>query len=667
VADPVFRLQSDLIPCGDQPGAILELAGGLLEGKRHQILLGVTGSGKTFTMANVIARLQMPTLVMAPNKTLAAQLFSEFRALFPANAVEYFVSYYDYYQPEAYIPQSDTYIEKDASINDFIDRLRHSATRSLLTRRDVIVVASVSCIYGLGSPDEYERMQLYLRTGDERPRETILARLVAMLYERNETDFRRGTFRVRGDVVEVFPAHEEDRALRIELFGDEIERLSLIDPLKGDTITLLRDAVVYPSSHYVTSQGLLDRSIISIREELDERLRTLERENRLIEAQRLEQRTNLDLEMLQELGYCHGIENYARHLSGRAPGQPPPTLLDYFPGDFLVFIDESHISVPQIRGMYAGDRSRKETLVEFGFRLPSALDNRPLRFDEFEEAVGRTVYVSATPGPYELEKAGGNAVELLIRPTGLLDPPMEVRPAGTQVDDLLEQIRLRVQRGERVLVTTLTKRMAEDLTEYYGSVGVRVEYLHSDIKTVERSRLIQGLRRGSFDVLVGINLLREGLDIPEVSLVAVLDADKEGFLRSERSLIQTAGRAARNAKGLVILYADQITGSMKRAIEETERRRERQLTFNRKHGITPTTIRKGLDDALSALYEQDRRAGTCQVSEPQAGYGTGPALAAAIERLEEEMRAAARHLRFEKAAELRDRVRGLKERYLCSG
>ncbi|MBW1927184.1 MAG: excinuclease ABC subunit UvrB [Deltaproteobacteria bacterium] len=657
-----FRLHSGFSPCGDQPGAIATLAEGLQKGLRLQTLLGVTGSGKTFTMANIIVRAQRPALVIAPNKTLAAQLFGEFKALFPENAVEYFVSYYDYYQPEAYIPQSDTYIEKDSSINDFIDRLRHSATHSLLTRRDVIVVASVSCIYGLGSPEEYRQMQLCLRVGDECPREEILARLVAMLYERNDVDFRRGTFRVRGDIVEIFPAHEEKHAVRVELFGDEIENISKIDPLRGRTIAFLKETIIYPSSHYVASGGGLDRAILSIKAELDERLLFFESRNRLVEAQRLEQRTNLDLEMLQELGYCHGIENYARHLSGRSPGEPPPVLLDYFPKDFITFIDESHISIPQIRGMYAGDRSRKETLVEFGFRLPSALDNRPLRFDEFEKAVGQVICISATPGPYEFEKAGGAVVEQLIRPTGLTDPRMEVRPAGTQVDDLMEEIQKTVARDERVLVTTLTKRMAEDLTEYYSSSGIRVEYLHSDIKTIERSRLIQGLRRGDFDVLVGINLLREGLDIPEVSLVAVLDADKEGFLRSERSLIQTAGRASRNADGLVLLYADRITGSMKRAMEETGRRRRIQMEYNRLHNITPATIKKAVKDALSLIYEKEQQL-DMQIAEPTAHYGDLPGSTdpeKQIKALEQEMKAAAKEERFERAAELRDRIKELK-------
>ncbi|MBW2163568.1 MAG: excinuclease ABC subunit UvrB [Deltaproteobacteria bacterium] len=662
-----FRLHSDFSPCGDQPGAIAALTEGLQRGLCLQTLLGVTGSGKTFTMANIMAQVQWPALVIAPNKTLAAQLFGEFKTLFPENAVEYFVSYYDYYQPEAYIPQSDTYIQKDSSINDFIDRLRHSATHSLLTRRDVIIVASVSCIYGLGSPEEYQQMQFYLRVGDERPREEILARLVAMLYDRNDVDFHRGTFRVRGDIVEIFPAHEEKHAVRIELFGDEIENISIIDPLKGQTIASLRETIIYPSSHYVASEGRLDRAILSIKAELDERLLFFESQNRLVEAQRLEQKTNLDLEMLQELGYCHGIENYARHFSGRPPGEPPPALLDYFPKDFITFIDESHISIPQIRGMYAGDHSRKKTLVEFGFRLPSALDNRPLRFDEFEKAVGQIVCISATPGPYELEKAGGAVAEQIIRPTGLADPPIEIRPAGTQVDDLMEEIQKTVARDERVLVITLTKRMAEALTEYYSSVGIRVEYLHSDIKTIERSKLIHCLRRGDFDVLVGINLLREGLDIPEVSLVAVLDADKEGFLRSERSLIQTAGRASRNADGMVLLYADRITGSMKRAIEETERRRRIQLEYNQIHNITPVTIKKAVKDALSSIFEKEQQLER-QIAEatlPYADLSGIQDMEERIKMIEQEMRAAAKEHRFEKAAELRDKIKELRERAIA--
>ncbi|MGQ9812671.1 MAG: excinuclease ABC subunit UvrB [Dissulfurimicrobium sp.] len=654
-----FRMQSPFRPCGDQPEAIKRLVEGLEHGRKHQILLGVTGSGKTFTMANIIASVQRPTLVIAPNKTLAAQLFNEFKAMFPENAVEYFVSYYDYYQPEAYIPQSDTYIEKDAAINDFIDRLRHSATHSLLTRRDVIVVASVSCIYGLGSPEEYKKMQLYLRTNDVCPREYIIERLVSMLYERNDVDFHRGVFRVRGDIIDIFPAHKEDLAVRVELFGDEIECLSLIDPLTGKAIGTLKDTVIYPSSHYITTEGRLKQAILSIKSELDERLLFFESQGRLVEARRLEQRTNLDLEMLQELGWCHGIENYSRHLSGRAPGVPPPTLIEYFPKDFLVFIDESHITIPQIGGMYTGDRSRKTTLVEFGFRLPSALDNRPLRFDEFQKAINQVIYVSATPGPYEIKMAGpDNIVEQIIRPTGLLDPVMEVRPAITQVDDLLNEIRTRIERNERVLVTTLTKRMAEDLTEYYASVGVRVKYLHSDIKTVERTRLIHSLRRGDFDVLVGINLLREGLDIPEVSLVAILDADKEGFLRSERSLIQTAGRASRNSEGMVILYADRVTESMRRAMLETQRRRKRQMEYNKTHNITPLTIKKRVMDSLSSMY--DEQMDSSRVKDELPEYDSQTGLDAKIAALEKEMKAAAKLLDFERAARIRDEIKRLR-------
>ncbi len=665
---PIFKLHTNFSPRGHQPRIIERLTNWIKSGNRFQTLLGVTGSGKTFTMANVIKNLDRPALVIAPNKILAAQLFSEFKAFFPENAVEYFVSYYDYYQPEAYIPATDIYIEKDSSINDFIDRLRHSATYSLLTRRDVIIVASVSCIYGLGSPEEYQEMHLFLKKGLEMSREKILAHLVTMLYERVEVDFKRGTFRVRGDILEVFPSYEEERAIRIELFGDEVERISLFDPLTGRRQREIKQVVIYPSSHYVTSQGRLELAIKTIRAELKERLRVLEREGKLVEKQRLEQRTNLDLEMLEELGYCHGIENYSRHLTGRAPGEPPPTLLDYFPDDFITFIDESHITVPQLKGMYAGDRSRKETLVEFGFRLSSALDNRPLRFDEFLDSIGQVVFVSATPGPFELEVSKDKVCEQIIRPTGLMDPRMEVRPATSQVDDLLNEIRRVVSRGERVLITTLTKRMAEELTEYYRAAGVRVEYLHSDIKTVERSKIIKGLRSGEFDVLVGINLLREGLDMPEVSLVAVLDADKEGFLRSERSLIQTAGRAARNANGFVILYADTITGSMERAISETKRRRRLQKEYNEKHGIVPKSVSKALEDALTRIYEEDRHE-LPGVAEEGAGYGllglSIPDMEKRIKELEKEMYALSRELKFEEAARRRDEIKALKERLVA--
>ncbi len=594
-----FEIVSDFTPAGDQPAAIERLAANIEAGVREQVLLGVTGSGKTFTMAQVVARVQRPTLVMAPNKTLAAQLFGEFRQLFPHNAVEYFVSYYDYYQPEAYIPASDTYIEKDSSINDAIDKMRHSATRSLLTRRDVLIVASVSCIYGLGSPDEYKNMHLFLRTGEEYPMEEVLRRLAFMLYERNDYSFHRGTFRVRGDVIDIFPAHEEEHAVRVEFFGDTIEAIAIIDPLRGVVVQDVDEMAVFPGSHHVTSQENLKTAMRSIQEELQIRLAELQAENRLVEAQRLEQRTLFDLEMITELGYCNGIENYSRHLTGKPSGVPPPNLLDYFPDDYLLIIDESHIGVPQIGGMFNGDRSRKQTLVNYGFRLPSALDNRPLRFDEFEARIRQVVYVSATPGPYELKRTEGHVVEQLIRPTGLLDPRIEVRPATTQVDDLLEEIRIRVERNEAVLVTTLTKRMSEDLTQYYEELGVRVRYLHSDIKTLERVELIRDLRNRFYDVLIGINLLREGLDIPEVSLVAVLDADKEGFLRSERSLVQTCGRAARNAEGMVILYADKVTNSMRYTIDETNRRRAIQDAYNREHGITPQTVISEVKDTMA--------------------------------------------------------------------
>jgi len=657
-----FKVVSKFEPSGDQPEAIKELAEGLNMGLKHQVLLGVTGSGKTFTVANVIANANKPALILAPNKTLAAQLFGEFKSIFPENAVEFFVSYYDYYQPEAYLPTSDVYIEKDSSINDFIDRLRHSATRSLLTRKDVIIVASVSCIYGLGSPEEYENMLLYLRAGDFRTRKEIISRLVSMQYTRNDFDFHRGTFRIRGEIIDIFPSHEEDRAVRVELLGDEIEELSLIDPLKGDKVATIRDAVIYPTSHYVTSEKSLERAIIDIKHELEERLYFFESQNRLVEAQRIERRTNLDIELLQEIGYCKGIENYSRHLSGRQPGESPPTLIDYFPKDFLMFIDESHITVPQIGAMYAGDRSRKQTLVEYGFRLPSALDNRPLMFDEFEKIVNQVVYVSATPGPYELEKAQGVIVEQIIRPTGLIDPEMEVRPAVNQVDDLYSEISERIKTGDKILVTTLTKRMSEELTEYLYGLGIRVRYLHSDITTVERSQLIQGLRRNEFDVLIGINLLREGLDIPEVSLVAILDADKEGFLRSERSLIQTTGRAARNINGKVILYADRITKSMQKAMDETTRRRAKQVTHNKDFGIIPKSISKLKDDLLSNLYEKDI------IAEKKSGDISGlisPGESSAIiekkiKELEKTMKTLAKEMKFEKAAEIRDQIKLLK-------
>lgn len=661
---PLFLLQSAFSPAGDQPAAIEALVAGVETGKRSQVLLGVTGSGKTFTMAHVIARTDRPALVMAPNKTLAAQLYSEFKALFPDNAVEYFVSYYDYYQPEAYIPQSDTYIEKDSAINDAIDTMRHSATRSLLTRSDVIIVASVSCIYGLGSPEEYRSMDLVFVTGSEQPMAEVQRRLVLMLYERNEMSFHRGTFRVRGDVMEIFPAYEDELALRIEFFGDTVEAIREIDPLRGVVLSTLEQVTIFPGSHFVTSKERLEVAVRGIKEELKSRLTELTQDGRLVEAQRLEQRTDFDLEMMAELGYCNGIENYSRHLTGRLPGEPPPTLLDYFPEDFVLFVDESHISVPQIGGMYKGDRSRKETLVNFGFRLPSALDNRPLRFNEFDARIHQVIFVSATPGDYELLQAGGEVVEQIIRPTGLLDPRIEVRPAESQVDDLLGEIRQSAERGEAVLVTTLTKRMAEDLTEYYGNLGVAVRYLHSDIKTLERMELIRNLRRGEYQVLVGINLLREGLDIPEVSLVAVMDADKEGFLRSHRSLIQTCGRAARNVDGLVILYASAITGSMERTIEETSRRRTLQAEYNQRHGITPTTIRSAIKDSLETVYEQDYVPVSLTTGEEIGEYQTLAGLRAAIKELTSEMREAAAELAFEDAAQLRDRIKRLKEQEL---
>ncbi len=656
----MFRLASEYSPRGDQPQAIAALSRFVRDGRRHVVLRGVTGSGKTYTIANVIANAGRPTLVISPNKTLAAQLFSEFRAFFPESAVEYFVSYYDYYQPEAYIPQSDTYIEKDALINDEIDRMRHSATKSLLERRDVVVVASVSCIYGIGEPDTYQGMHLELAAGDRIDRDEIIRRLIAVQYERNDYDFHRGTFRVRGDVVEIFPANEESRALRVELFGDEVDGLHRIDPLKGALGERLDRVHVYPASHYVTEAGQLERALSTVQEELEERLAFLRPKNRLLEAQRLEQRTLFDMEMLRELGYCHGIENYSRHLTGRRPGEAPPTLIDYLPKDALVIIDESHVAVPQIRGMYYGDRSRKEALVEYGFRLPSAFDNRPLTFDEFTRHTGQTVYVSATPGAYELELAADAVVEQVIRPTGLMDPKITVRPAKDQVDDLLAEIRARAEREERVLVTTLTKRMAEDLTEYYQQVGLRVRYLHSDIDTLDRVAVIRDLRLGKFDGLIGINLLREGLDLPEVSLVAILDADKEGYLRSATSLIQTAGRAARNVNGEVIVYADRVTDSMAATIRETERRRELQAAYNRAHGITPETIRSSIRELLQTVYERDYY--TVEVEAPAEETFASPAeLRKRLGELEARMKEAARRLDFEQAAELRDRIKALRK------
>jgi excinuclease ABC subunit B len=655
-----FSLVTDFEIRGDQVRAIPELVEGLNRGDKHQVLLGVTGSGKTFTMAQVIATVNRPTLVMAHNKTLAAQLYQEFKRLFPGNAVEYFVSYYDYYQPEAYVPATDSYIEKEATINDEIDRMRLSATRSLFERRDVIIVASVSCIYGLGSPEAYYGMLLPLEVGQRIDRDQILRKLVEIQYERNDTEFGRGTFRVRGDIVEVVPSYEE-HALRIGLFGDEIDELAWFDALTGKVLRRLDKIAVYPKSHYVTSRDRSKLAVETIKQELEWYRGQLESEGKLLEAQRLHQRTMFDLEMIREIGYCHGIENYARHLTGRAPGDPPPTLLDYLPEDSLVIVDESHQTIPQVRGMYAGDRSRKEVLVAYGFRLPSALDNRPLNFAEWEERVHQVVHVSATPGPYELSKAGGVVVEQVIRPTGLMDPPIEVRPVRGQVDDLLKEIRDRADRKERVLVTTLTKRMAEDLTAYYQELGVKVRYLHSDIDTLERIEILRDLRRGIFDVLVGINLLREGLDLPEVSLVAILDADKEGFLRSAGSLIQTSGRAARNLNGRVIMYADKMTDSMKSAIGETERRRALQARYNEEHGITPESVVRAIEDVMSSVYERDYSTPAIRETET---FRTQAELDAEIARLEHEMKSAAANLDFERAATIRDSVKSLRTREL---
>ena len=652
-----FRLVSEFEPRGDQPKAIEELTQGVLSGKRYQTLLGATGTGKTFTIAHTIARVNKPTLVIAHNKTLAAQLCGELKEFFPHNAVEYFVSYYDYYQPEAYVPQTDTYIEKDASINDEIDKLRHSATSALFERRDVIIVASVSCIYGLGSPEEYRDQVLSLRVGMERDRNEILRKLVDIQYTRNDINFTRGTFRVRGDVLEIFPVARSEQAVRVEFFGDEIERIREIDVLTGEIIGDREHVAIFPASHYVTPPDVMARALRDIEAELEERLKELRDQGKLLEAQRLEQRTRYDMEMMREMGFCSGIENYSRHLVGKKPGEPPYTLLDYFPDDYLMIIDESHVTIPQLHAMYNGDRSRKEVLVEHGFRLPSALDNRPLRFEEFEERINQVIFVSATPGPYELEKAP-DVVEQIIRPTGLLDPKVHVRPTRGQIDDLIGEIRKRVERDERVLITTLTKKMAEDLTDYLKEMGIRVRYLHSDIKTIERMQILRDLRLGEFDVLVGINLLREGLDLPEVSLVAILDADKEGFLRAERSLIQTIGRAARNANGEVIMYADTITDSMRKAIDETERRRRIQQAYNEKHGITPQTVRKAVREVIEAT----------KVAEEKAPYGKALDVRSMgkkerrqlISQLEKEMKEAARKLEFERAAELRDMIIELK-------
>ena len=672
---PLFKLRTEYVPTGDQPAAIEQLASNIEAGVRDQVLLGVTGSGKTFTVANVIAQVNRPALVLAPNKTLAAQLYNEFRALFPENAVEYFVSYYDYYQPEAYVPASDTYIEKDSAINDDIDKLRHAATHALLTRRDVIIVASVSCIYGLGSPEYYARLIIPVEVGQRVSMDAIITKLVDVQYQRNDMDFHRGTFRVRGDVLEVIPAYEHERALRLEFFGDEIEAVREIDPLTGEILGNIGKTVIYPASHYVSDRDNLERAMSDVRDELGERLRLFQSQNKLVEAQRLEQRTQLDLEMMQELGYCTGIENYSRHLDGRKEGDPPATLLDYFPDDFVLFADESHISIPQVGGMFKGDRSRKTTLVDFGFRLPSALDNRPLEFHEFLERLNQVVYVSATPGKWELERSQGIVAEQIIRPTGLLDPEVEVRPVKGQIDDLLGECRARVEKHERVLVTTLTKRMAEDLTEYLNSMGVAARYLHSDIDTMERMAIIKALRAGEFDVLVGINLLREGLDIPEVSLVTILDADKEGFLRSTGSLIQTFGRAARNAGGKVLLYADTVTASMSAAMGETARRRAKQQDWNETHGITPTTISKPLATPFDSLCTSSgegkgKRGRGKQAKQPAEASAsvdiTAQNVARYLKQFEREMRDAARDLEFEKAAALRDRIKQLREQFLIA-
>ncbi len=658
-----FSLKSDFNPQGDQPRAIEELVKGIESGKKDQVLLGVTGSGKTFSIANVIAHINRPTLVLAPNKTLAAQLYSEFKDLFPDNAVEYFISYYDYYQPEAYIPRTDTYIEKDSSINENIDKLRHSATRSLFERKDVIIVASVSCIYALGSPEEYQNLHLLIRKGDELDRETLLKNLVKIQYERNDTDFHRGTFRVRGDTVEIIPAYEEKLAVRISFFGDSVERIEEMDPLRGKSIKEMENIYLYPASHYVAPDHIIQKGMITIKEELEERRKFLKSNNRLLELQRLEQRTKYDLEMIQEMGYCTGIENYSRHFDGRKPGEKPYTLLDYFPENFLFIIDESHISVPQINGMYKGDRSRKETLVEYGFRLPSALDNRPLKFEEFEKYINQKIYVSATPADYELKKTKGEIVEQVIRPTGLIDPRIEVRPVENQVDNLLTEAKKRIEKNQRVLATTLTKRMAEELTEYYREKGLKVRYLHSDIDAIERTEILRDLRLGKFDVLVGINLLREGLDLPEVSLVAIFDADKEGFLRSERSLVQTFGRAARNVEGTAILYADSVTKSMHRAMNETERRRTLQSKYNEKMGITPKTIVREIHDSLAKVCNADYLQIDLFEDDTIKDIPINK-IPKMIKKLKKEMLTAAKDLDFEKAAEIRDRIIKLNDKEL---
>ena len=649
----MFKLHSEYKPTGDQPKAIEYLSKGIEEGKKFQTLLGVTGSGKTFTMANIIQKVQKPTLVLAHNKTLAGQLYSEFKEFFPENNVEYFVSYYDYYQPESYIPQSDTYIEKDSSVNDEIDKLRHSATLSLFETRDVIIVASVSCIYGLGDPEDYQEMMLSLRPGMQKGRDEVLRKLIIMQYTRNEIDFQRGTFRAKGDIVEIYPSDQSESAIRVEFWGDEIEKLVEINPLTGKTIGTRRHVLISPASHYVTTKSKMERAIVTIEEELEERIKYFKDHNKLIEAQRIEERTNFDIEMMKETGFCSGIENYSRHISGRKPGSPPYTLFDYFPKDFLLLIDESHATIPQVRAMYNGDHSRKESLVNYGFRLPSAFDNRPLTFGEFEKKLNQVVFVSATPGDYEKEHSKENIVEQIIRPTGLLDPKIEVKPVTNQIDDLLEQIRIRVERNERVLVTTLTKKMAEDLTDYLKGLDIKVNYMHSDTKTLERMEIIRNLRLGEFDVLVGINLLREGLDIPEVSLVAILDADKEGFLRSERSLIQTIGRAARNTDGTVIMYADELTESMEKAISETNRRRRIQEAYNKEHHITPKTIRKSVRDSIKVTITDD--IGVEYKLEKEEDIKD------TITKLTDEMLKYAAEMEFEKAAELRDKIKELEK------
>ncbi len=649
-----FKLKSDYSPRGDQPEAIKKLSDGILSGKKDQILRGVTGSGKTFTMANIIQNVQRPTLVLAHNKTLAYQLFTEFKEFFPDNAVEYFVSYYDYYQPEAYVAATDTYIAKDSSINDEIDKMRHSATMALFERRDVIIVASVSCIYGLGDPIEYKKLVVSLRPGQEISPEEVMKKLIDVQYVRNDVEFERGSFRARGDILDIYPAGFDQKAIRLEFFGDEIDQISEFDPLTGKVVSKISHAYIYPASHYATTSEKTEKAIVSIEKELEERIKEFESENKLLEAQRIEQRTKYDIEMLREIGFCSGIENYSAHLSQRPRGSRPYTLIDYFPKDFVLMVDESHVSIPQVGGMYAGDRSRKQNLVDFGFRLPSALDNRPLKFDEFENLVNQSVYVSATPGPYEMDKTQGEMVEQIIRPTGLLDPIVEVRPTENQIDDLIEEVHKTIEKGERVLVTTLTKKMAEDLTDYLMEQSIKVRYLHSDIKTIERSEIIRDLRLGKFDVLVGINLLREGLDIPEVSLITILDADKEGFLRSETSLIQTIGRAARNSEGHVIMYGDTITGSMKRAIDETERRRKIQEEFNEKHGITPTTIKKNIGEIIQI---------TKKAEEAEIEEFNREDIETIIINMESEMYKAAEELDFERAARLRDQIKKMKENF----